>query len=249
MTFLRRGTTSSQLDNKRQALAARRAHLLQTFVEATQHAQRARMQRICKELLRVGEFLTTLDQIRADQQPDAPPTIRRYVVSSLFLEQCFRELTADANEQFFFITGAEVDGACVLDQKIEFAHQRRTMMGVTGQPSATHRLLIKLETFGHRLLGHFHSHPGLGLSATRPSGTDERFQRRLESAGYPAVAAIFSRDGYIRFFRLDETFDLQIHGTGVEDLGNQTYRLRSCDSNHGDGDSRSARAATADSRL
>ena len=103
------------------------------------------------------------------------------------------------------------------------------MLGVTGNMSATHRLLIRLEQFRHRLLGHFHSHPGIGPNATRPSGTDESFQQRLETAGYPTVAAIFSRDGYVRFFRLDNNVEIQIHGTGVEDLGKNCYRLRALD--------------------
>lgn len=241
--------SKSELARKRQALVVRRERLLQAFGDAAHRHQPARMQRVCRELQRLGDFVGCLELLDAEWERARPAGTRRYVVSSLFLEQCFRELTADKDEQFFFITGAEVDGACVLDQKAEFAHQRRTMMGVTGEPNATHRLLIKLETFGHRLLGHFHSHPGVGLSATRPSGIDERFQRRLESAGYPAVAAIFSRDGYIRFFRLDDTFELQIHGTGVEDLGNQTYRLRAVDPDYREDDSRSTRPPATDSGI
>ena len=148
-----------------------------------------------------------------------------FAVSSLFLHECFQQLTADHHEQFFFVTGAEVDGVMVLDQKLEFAHQRRTMMGVEGQVGSTHRLLIKLEQFGHRLLAHFHSHPGRGVASTGPSGTDEQFQRRLEQAGYPTVAAIFSRDGFVRFFRLEGECELHVHGAGVEDLGQHMYRL------------------------
>ena len=76
--------------------------------------------------------------------------------------------------------------------------------------------IIKLEQFGHRLLAHFHSHPGNGIEANRPSGTNTGFQKRLEDAGYPAVAAIFSRDGYVRFFRLDDDLEIEIYGSGVE---------------------------------
>jgi hypothetical protein len=100
------------------------------------------------------------------------------------LHESFRKLTADQDEQFFFITGSEVEGVLVLDQWAEFAHQKRTMMGVTADTRSTHGLLIKLEQFRHRLLGHFHSHPGNGAEATQPSGTDTGFQKRLESAGH-----------------------------------------------------------------
>ena len=50
----------------------------------------------------------------------------------------------------------------VLDQWAEFAHQRRTRMGVVADMPSTHNLLIKLEQFGHKFLAHFHSHPGNG---------------------------------------------------------------------------------------
>lgn len=208
---------------RHERLVRRRQRLLVKFEQAAQTNKRHKMLGLHRELQHVTECLSILEGKAA--QSVHP----RFVISSMFLEQCFRDLTADEHEQFFFITGAEVDSVGVLDQKIEFMHQRRTMMGVTGNQSATHRLLIRLEQFGHRLLGHFHSHPGSGLSSTHPSGTDEAFQRRLESAGYPTVAAIFSRDGFVRFFRLTGEFELAIHGEGVEDLGTHTYHLTSVD--------------------
>jgi len=215
------------LEQKREALMEKRKRLLGAFSEATERRQISRMERFCKRLQQTNEFLDSLEKIKAEAgtKPVPQESVRQYVVSSLFLHQCFRDLTADQDEQFFFITGSEVDGVFVLDQKAEFAHQKRSMVGVVGNTSATHRLLIKLEQFGHRLLAHFHSHPGNGPGATHPSGTDENFQKRLETAGYLTVAAIFSRDGFVRFFRLDNSFEIQIHGSGVESLGHNTYRL------------------------
>lgn len=113
----------------------------------------------------------------------------------------------------------------MLDQILEFKHAKRNVVGVIGNQADTHRLLIKLEQFGHRLLAHFHSHPGNGPDATRPSGTDTGFQKRLEDAGYPTVAAIFSRDGYIRFFRLDDDLEIEIYGSGVEQHGKNSFRI------------------------
>lgn len=141
---------------------------------------------------------------------------KRFVISSLFLHECFRELTADNREQFFFITGLETDGLMILGQKCGFAHVSRTAAGVEGEIKSTHALLCKLEQFGHRLTGHFHSHPGRGIGATLPSSIDRAFQERLERGAYPTLAAVFSRDGYARFFRLDNDFELQIFGKGVE---------------------------------
>ena len=159
--------------------------------------------------------------------PDTGP--RRYAVSSLFLHESAKKLTADRNEQFFFITGAEINGVHVLDQWAEFAHQRRTPMGVVADTPSTHNLLIKLEQFGHKFLAHFHSHPGDGADATHPSGIDENFQQRLEKAGHLAVMAIFSRDGFVRFMRLDQNFEIEIYGEGVENYAPGIYRLKKLD--------------------
>src|SRR4029077_2362853 len=132
-------------------------------------------------------------------------------------------------EQFFFITGSEVEGVRVLDQCAEFEQQRRTKMGVVAEIPATHNLLIKLEQFGHKFLAHFHSHPGNGPNATKPSGIDEGFQSRLEKPGHLALMAVFSRDGYVRFVRQDQNFELEIYGEGVENYAPNIYRLRNLD--------------------
>jgi len=222
-------TRRPHLEEKRESLVERRKRLLKHFIEAAEKGWSRHMKSLCRSIQEVSEFLDSLERIKAETKPIPDPSIRRYSVSSYFLHECLQHLTADRNEQFIFITGLEIDGVLVLDQKIEFQHQKRNIVGVEGNTNATHRLLIKLEQFGHRLLAHFHSHPGNGPESTRPSGIDEGFQRRLESAGYPTVAAIFSRDGYIRFFRLDDNCEIRIHGTGVQNLGNHTYKLTQLD--------------------
>jgi len=217
---------SAHLNDKRQALVARREQLIARFNESAR--ARKNTARVCSEIHRVNDFLATLDRITAENTPgtDGP---RRYAVSSLFLYDCFKKLTADPDEQFFFITGAEVDGVHVLDQCAEFAHQRRSRMGVVADMPSMHNLLIKLEQFGHKFLAHFHSHPGNGPGATHPSGTDQNFQRRLEQGGHLALMAIFSRDGYIRFIRMDRNFELEIYGEGVEQYAPDVYRLKNLD--------------------
>ncbi len=228
----------SHLDAERDSLLAKQDRLLRAFSEAAERRRSARMRRICRQIEQTNEFIETLERIESGQK-SLSGSPHRYVVSSLFLDQCFRELTADQNEQLFFITGSELDGQYVLSQKLEFLHEKRTALAVVGNMNSTHRLLIKLEQFGHRLLAHFHSHPGNGAGATNPSGTDQNFQKRLETAGYPTVAAIFSRDGYIRFFRLDENLEVKIHGSGVEQVGKHTFRLTNINQAQGQSHSRS----------
>jgi len=217
---------TTHINQKRQALIEKRERLITRFSDAVR--ARKNTARVCTEIRRINDFLTSLERI-IDENARKPGEPRRYAVSSLFLHECFRKLTADADEQFFFITGSEVEGVHVLDQWAEFAHQRRSRMGVVADIPSTHNLLIRLEQFGHKFLAHFHSHPGKGPEATFPSGIDESFQRRLESAGHIALMAVFSRDGYVRFVRLDRNFELGIYGEGVEHHAPGIYRLKNID--------------------
>lgn len=217
---------TTHIDDKKQKLVAKREKLIGQFSEAVR--SRKRTARLETEIRRTNDFLASLERI-LDENTRTKDEPHRYAVSSLFLHECAKKLTADANEQFFFITGSEVEGVHVLDQWAEFAHQRRTPMGVVADIPSTHNVLIKLEQFGHKFLAHFHSHPGNGPDATHPSGTDENFQRRLEKAGHLALMAIFSRDGYVRFVRLDHKFDLEIYGEGVEHYAPGVYRLKNLD--------------------
>ena len=215
------------LVQKRERLVQKQDWLLRAFEAAVKNNSAGkRLGRLYERICLTKEFLDTITRIQEDTRISAPlPGQNRYVISSLFLHECFKDLTVDSEEEFFFVTGSLINGVYVLDQKTEFQHQKRTVGGVTGQPSSTHKLLIKLEQFGHRLLGCFHSHPGKGPGSTNPSGIDEKYQKRLEDGGHVAVAAIFSRDGYVRFFRMDKEPEIEIYGEGVERHGKNLFRL------------------------
>jgi proteasome lid subunit RPN8/RPN11 len=219
---------TNQLEKKRTALMERREKLIERFNEAARNKKNTT--RLSDEIRKTNSFLESLDGIAAENAPN-PNGPRCYIVSSLFLHDCFKKLTADQDEQFFFVTGAEVtSGELVLDQCAEFAHQRRSRLGVVADMPSTHRVLIKLEQFGHKFLAHFHSHPGFGPDSTHPSGTDRNFQQRLENAGHLAIMAIFSRDGFIRFIRIDRKIEIEIYGDGVERHAENVYRLANLDS-------------------
>jgi hypothetical protein len=215
----------NHLETERQRLLKRRQLLVDDFAKAARGNRPKRLSQLFIKIQQTNNFLKSLGQIEADTRAAQAAGPRRYAVSSLFLHESFRKLTADEDEQFFFITGTEIEGVMVLDQQAEFAHQTRTRGGVTGDTRATHGLLIKLEQFGHRLLAHFHSHPGEGVDSTRPSGIDQDFQRRLENAGHVAVMAIFSRDGFVRFVRLDHNLEIEVYGNGVEKHAAGIYHL------------------------
>jgi hypothetical protein len=218
----------NQVRTERERLAKKRETLLSAFIKAAGTGKSKRLSELFIKICQTNEFLRSLEQIDG-RDGGGVPGRRRYAVSSLFLHESFTKLTADGDEEFFFITGNEIDGVFILDQWAEFAHQKRSMVGVTADTRSTHKLLIKLEQFGHRLLAHFHSHPGNGPGATSPSGIDEGFQKRLESAGHVAVMAIFSRDGFIRFMRLDQDVEIEVFGQGVEKHAPGIYKLTNLD--------------------
>lgn len=204
------------LATKRTALVIRLEQHIQKFGDAARARQNEVTSNLFRDITNMNEFIGTLDEIAATIEAKRSNGVPRLVVSSYFLHECFKKLTADKSEQVSFITGVEMDGSFVLNQILELEPDKRTVGGVSANGGFTHKLLITLERFGHRLLAHFHSHPGNGPESTRPSGIDERFQTRLESAGHMAVAAIFSRDGFVRFFRMDSNFEVEVFGKGAE---------------------------------
>lgn len=216
---------TERLDATQQELVGRRERLIDEFAARTRAGKNTA--RVAHEIRRTNDFLERLEEIATENTRGAGK--RTYVVSSLFLHDCFKILVADEKEQFFFVTGAEVENAYVLDQQVEFAHESRSRMGVVADFPSTHKLLIRLEQFGHKFLAHFHSHLGNGPGNTTPSGTDLNFQKRLEAAGHVAVMAIFSRDGYVRFIRVGDTCDIRIYGEGVEQYAPDFYRLTNID--------------------
>ena len=119
---------TTHLVEKRNVLIEKREKLIDRFNQATR--ARKSTTRVCTEIRRTNDFIESLERIEAENTIAQNTAPRRYAVSSLFLHDCAEKLTADKNEQFFFITGAEVEGVLVLDQWAEFAHQKRSRLGV-----------------------------------------------------------------------------------------------------------------------
>lgn len=153
------------------------------------------------------------------------PAMPTYVVGSLFLDHCKSVLTMDEKEYMVYMTGTEEDGRIYLTTLLHFETER-SVAGVHGDPQSVLQAVLKMERAGHRLYGWFHSHPG-SRAACSPSSIDTGMQRRLEGLTYPAIGAVFTRDGYLRFFSVDRKFQIQIHGEGVRDVeaGTNLYKI------------------------
>jgi proteasome lid subunit RPN8/RPN11 len=147
-----------------------------------------------------------------------------FISSSLFLHESFDYLNKGKPESLHFVTGPQLGNKAILDRIIPLLLQTQTFIFARADSVAVRKALIYLSRCEHKLQGCFHIHPGVGIDSTIPSGIDLRLQETLDRGGYGAVSAIFSRDGYIRFYSsLD--FEIQIYGKGAEKIDARVYRI------------------------
>jgi len=180
-----------------------------------------------ESLVKMANALRLIDEAAALLTTDS--SLPAYQVSSWFLHDCNKYLMKCPVEALHFVTGMEIDGGFTLDKMIEVAMSRQTPVSAVGDVSSTHRALLEMESYGHRLVACFHSHPGCGPGATTPSATDIDYQARQEKGGYIAIGGIFSRDGYFRAFSLDLPFRIEIYGKGVQKIDERLFRLHEID--------------------
>jgi len=147
-----------------------------------------------------------------------------YLVSSSFLREAFGLLTVTEDERLVYATGPE-DGASsfALTRLVTFDLANVSVVGAAPEPRSHLESLTELEENGERILATFHSHPGNG--ATTPSSTDLATQEGLEKLGYPTIGAVFSRDGFIRFYSQSRPFRVVVSGTGIETVEEHLFRL------------------------
>ncbi|MFC1865144.1 hypothetical protein ACFLYB_00310 [Chloroflexota bacterium] len=148
-----------------------------------------------------------------------------YTVSSWFLHSCFQYLVKKDVESLHFVTGVQFGNTFTLDKMVTFEISHQSPISAKGDIVSTHRALIDMERYGHKLHACFHSHPGQGQRATFPSSIDLDYQARLESGGYAAIGGIFSRDGYFRVFSCKSPLQIIVFGKGAEKINDRVYRL------------------------
>lgn len=114
------------------------------------------------------------------------------------------------------------DGGRTLEQLIEIRLARQSGAVAAFDMQDFTRAALVLYEHGQALQAVFHSHRFAGPPA--PSGTDWRLAEVLEGA-YPAVQAVFSEDGYVRFFGR-RAFAVRVFGKGVEQHGADSKLFR-----------------------
>jgi hypothetical protein len=148
---------------------------------------------------------------------------RDYVADSLFLCDCHSYLTRGRAEHMLAVTGIHWQNLYTLERMVRLDLETQTAVRATATDVSVFDALLSLADAGHALHGVFHSHRMNG--APTPSSIDTEFQKRLDKGHYPAMQAIFSDDGYIRFFGGQKPFTIQVYGTGVKKIDERTYRL------------------------
>lgn len=150
----------------------------------------------------------------------------KHLVGSMFLSDCYSALNPGPHtESMFYVSGPETNGVRHLSRICPFVYDSRSAAYVSGDITSSSNALILMERFGHRLLGWFHSHPGTGPGATTPSPTDMKHQRLLEKGNHLAIGAIFTQDGYVRFFSRKLKVNIEVYGQGVERIDDKLFRL------------------------
>ena len=149
----------------------------------------------------------------------------RYVMSSLFLDRSYRYLTRTRPEDLHLATGVVLNGAFILNEIIQLPNVQRALTGASASPVETSKGLLSIEAYGLTLGGLFHSHPGQGPDSTFPSSIDLRNHQTWEKA-YPLVGAVFSQDGYIRFFTSSVQPQVDVVGKKVSKIDENLYKLK-----------------------
>jgi proteasome lid subunit RPN8/RPN11 len=151
-----------------------------------------------------------------------------YVVSSWFLASCAETLLADpqGHERLHFVTGVRVGTHRTLDRMVPVPIESQSSIHAAADQTGAQQALLELDAWGHTVHGLFHSHPGQGREATRPSSTDLATHERYERGGYPLIGAIVVRDGFVRFFSHHSDFTITIFGEGVTQIDTRLFQFK-----------------------
>lgn len=212
------------LEEERQALERQGHESLTEIERASEVCDEDRASSALQRLLEAARLKKRV--LKLQSQLDEEETQAAHAVGSWFLTECFGYLVRKDPEDMVYVTGIQAQGLLTLERMVTFRLKEQTVVHVAGDVRSSHQALVTMdEVYGHYLHGWFHSHPGNGANATHPSGTDRDHQERLERGGYPAIGAIFARDGFVRFFSLKRPFEIMVYGKGVERIDDNLYRL------------------------
>lgn len=148
-----------------------------------------------------------------------------FVVNTLMLQDCFELLTQTEDENMVAVTGSCFDNVKCLERVVPVSLSAQSAVGVEAENESLADNLLRLNEFGLTPVGYFHSHPGFGIDATHPSGTDRQTQSLIEQSGSEILGAIFSRDKYVRFYCNSGDPNVRVIGKRIKEVEKNVYRL------------------------
>ena len=186
----------------------------------------AGLRKAIERVKRLFQLRRTLHTLAASLQVSRTRGVPLYMVSARFLREAYESLTTTQDEHLVYVTGPD-DGKNMfaLSRFVPFALGQASRGHANPDPSSQMDALTRLGEDGQKLLATFHSHPGRGASSTHPSGVDLGTQEQLERLGYPTIGAIFSRDGLVRFYTKDRSFQVSVSGSGCERVADNLFRI------------------------
>jgi proteasome lid subunit RPN8/RPN11 len=145
-----------------------------------------------------------------------------FAVGTKFLYECYEYLTSmGKNEVFHYVTGMKLGNVFTLDNMQKVKLKEQSYCGAVTEEQSTAEAIIAMDRFGHNLHATFHSHP---VGITHPSSTDLDDLRGLLQGGHKLIGAIFTMDGFLRFYSI-VPFELIIYGKGLEKINENFYKL------------------------
>ncbi len=157
----------------------------------------------------------------AETKPPAPTPqpVATYWISATVLAEAATYLTQHLPgaqgepEWMLAVTGLYWNEVYTLEHLIEVELATQSGAQASFDIQDFTRIAMILHERGQKLHAIFHSHRWAG--PPHPSNVDDRLQRILEEGGYPAIQAVFSEDGYVRFFARRRMFTVGVCGKGV----------------------------------
>jgi hypothetical protein len=207
----------------RQKLVNQGTNTLSEIHKDLKRGDRSRLEFRLEQVNSAFDLVVLVDEALEILREYSPPTPSfsedkpHYLISSWFLADCHSYLTSDPqrHERLHLVTGIKISPKQrTLERMVKVPLKLSSEVGALADQRELQKALIEMDRRGHPLYGLFHSHPGEGAHATRPSPTDFNTHERYEKA-YSLVGAIFVKDGFVRFFSNNTPFTITIYGEGV----------------------------------
>lgn len=213
----------SSLISKKEEIYDEGKKVSQEIFETVFESDPERTQMLLEKLHHLSDIYHLTEKIITQAQDNGKnnhqPT---FAVGTKFLYDCYEYLTSmGKNEVFHYVTGMRLGNVLTLDNMQKVKLKEQSYCGAVTEEQSTAEAIITMDKFGHTLHATFHSHP---VGITQPSTTDLDDLRGLFQGGHKLIGAIFTMDGFIRFYS-PLPFELIIYGKGVEKINENFYKL------------------------